>query len=77
MATKHGFVNRTAELNFILTMMQGRARNELLGITDLHYQSAGMAEIWYNRLCEESEDCVWEAKDKLRDIYRDLVEDYL
>jgi len=44
------FVSRQAEIIFCLTQMEGRKRNELLGLTDEHYQDAVLAKQWYRSL---------------------------
>ena len=73
MQTKNGFINRTAELEFILTKLDGRIRCDMLGIKKLHYLKKELANEWYNNLSEESKDCTNEAKEKLYNLYSAMV----
>lgn len=73
MATVNGFINRTAELEFILTKIDGVNRNELLGVKRLHYVNEAVASTWYESLKQESTNCSSEAHKNLDFIYRIMV----
>lgn len=75
MATAHGFVDRASELNFILTVMDGRQRLDLLGVKRYHYSDESSAQVWYDQLRLElnSEGCSEAAKQSLDRIYRQMT----
>ena len=70
MATVNGFIDRTAELNFILTKMDGGTRADMLGIKRIHYVSKERLQQLQSKLEVESINCSPEAKEKLQFIFR-------
>lgn len=44
------FIDETAEYTFYLTMLDGKQRNKLLGITEEMYDSPELAKQWYRRI---------------------------
>lgn len=44
---KGPFVDKRAEYTFYLTMLEGKQRNRMLGITDEMYDSPELAKKWY------------------------------
>jgi len=46
------FKSRQAELLFYLTKLEGKQRNKLLGLTDLHYEDKTIAKKWYREICQ-------------------------
>lgn len=73
MATENGFITRTAELEFILTQLDGRKRADLLGIEYKHYESKEEAIKWFTALAGESIGCSELAKKTLREIYERMT----
>ncbi|MDR3583719.1 MAG: J domain-containing protein [Desulfosporosinus sp.] len=47
---KGPFVDERAEYTFYLTMLEGKQRNKMLGITDEMYDSPELAKQWYRRI---------------------------
>ena len=73
MATENGFVNRSAELNFILTKMDGAQRCNMLGIERVHYVDAAKAKLWHDGLLAEMEGSTTQAKECLTHIYNRMT----
>ena len=46
------FVSEKAEFVFYLTMLEGKQRNNLLGITDELYESEELAKQWYHKIAK-------------------------
>jgi hypothetical protein len=53
MSNSHPFVSRKAQLIFYLTVMEGKQRNDLLGIREEHYADKNVAGEWYVGLMME------------------------
>lgn len=72
------FKSRQAELLFYLKKLQGKQRNELLGITDEHYENKKLAQKWYREISKfvhpDKQGCT-EAFNVLTAIYNILIED--
>jgi hypothetical protein len=66
------FVSREAELVFYLTQLDGKKRNELLGITEAHYEDRELAEEWHNSIYQHVKDNK-EAIDSLAKIYSIMI----
>jgi DnaJ-class molecular chaperone len=47
------FVSETAEYVFYLTKLDGKQRNDALGITDEVYEDKVQARIWYEKIAEK------------------------
>lgn len=75
MATANGFVDRTAELDFILTKMDGRQRCDMLGIEERHYMDPQLARQWHDQLATEGVGMSEQAKTRLRDLYMVMIGD--
>ena len=71
MATENGFVDRAAELKFILTKMDGRQRCDMLGVTLAHYEDSALAKRWYDNLVRDITDR--DALDRLSQMYDSMV----
>jgi hypothetical protein len=69
MATANGFVDRKAELEFVLTKMDGKARCEMLGIEERHYETKEAADAWYNSLVTEAAQCTPAAQACLKGLH--------
>lgn len=73
MATINGFTNRAAELDFILTKMDGRSRCDMLEIRRIHYVNKTYATEWYETIMKEATDCSEEAKARLKKLYENMI----
>lgn len=73
MSTENGFVDRTAELNFTLTKLDGKVRCQMLDIHDYLYESRSAAIEWFTKKSDEAANCTPEAKQKLQDIYNNMT----
>ena len=49
---KGPFVNEKEEYTFYLTMLEGKQRNKMLGITDEMYESPELAKQWYLKIAK-------------------------
>lgn len=76
MATANGFVDRAAELEFILTKTDGQTRCGLLGIKEAHYENNEAARQWHEPLAQEVKACSEDAQKKLEDIYSNMTYNY-
>jgi hypothetical protein len=75
----HPFVSRKAQLIFYLTVMDGKQRCDLLGITEEHYCDANLAGEWYIGLMRElglENDENRAAIRKLKDLYAVMTRVY-
>lgn len=75
MATVNGFVDRKAELEFILTKMEGPTRGDMLGVKRVMYVSRGAADNWLSWLLYElgREGCSTEAVEQAKKIHSRLT----
>lgn len=69
------FVSREAELVFYLNKLDGKNRNDLLGIKKIHYTDTGSAYSWYqeirNQIFPRNEECRT-ALVNLDEIYKSM-----
>lgn len=73
MATANGFVDETAELEFVLTKLDGGIRCDMLGIELRHYQKKANAKAWYEDLSLKTQDCSEQAKENLKELYNGMT----
>jgi len=72
------FKSKQAELLFYLTKLDGKKRNELLGLTDEHYENKNLAKRWYreiNKYIHPDKGGNKEAFIVLKNLYDILVEE--
>lgn len=72
------FKSKQAELLFYLTKLDGKKRNELLELTDEHYENKNLAKKWYqqiNKYVHPDKGGTKEAFIVLKNIYDILVEE--
>jgi hypothetical protein len=77
MADSYPFVSRKAQLIFILTVMDGRSRNDQLGIQPIHYASKRHANNWYDEIVRElgpEDDANTHAYRQLERIHRIMLD---
>ena len=70
------FVSRKAELNYQLTCLDGKVRNDQLGILHIHYHDKRKAEEWYDSILmglKPEERDVNEAVKVLDELYGTIV----
>ncbi len=72
------FKSKQAELLFYLTKLEGKKRNELLGLTNAHYENKELAKKWYqqiNKYAHPDKGGSKEAFIVLKKIYDILIEE--
>lgn len=70
------FTSKTSEYIFYLTKLDGKQRNDLLGITDSHYINKTLAKQWYDSILDYIKLVGnKEAEDTLVKLYLILIED--
>lgn len=64
---------------FFLTKLEGKQRNQLLGIENKHYEDKNTAKSWYRSICKyvhPDKNGSKEAFSELTKLYENLIEDY-
>lgn len=69
------FVSEEAALIFYLTVLDGKQRNDLLGVKQVHYVDKNKATQWYNSLLAKLHNKNGVPAIKLKQIY-DLMVNY-
>lgn len=71
---QYTFVSEEAQLVYILTMLEGRQRNDQLGINDGHYRSVAILDAWFLRMKNILAGCNQKAMTELEGLYRIMNE---
>lgn len=72
------FKSKQAEYLFYLTKLEGKQRNNLLGLTDEHYENKQLANQWYREIAKyihPDKNGDTQAFLELKKIYDVLIED--
>jgi len=72
------FKSKQAEYLFYLTKLEGKQRNDLLGLTDEHYENKELAKKWYRKIAHDIHPDKGgnnEAFNTLNKIYQILIEE--
>jgi len=77
---KGPFVDKKSEYTFYLTMLEGKQRNKMLGITDEMYNSPDLAKKWYKKIVklvhpDVGVDKTNKAFNVLQELYEVMVDD--
>lgn len=77
---KGPFVDERAEYAFYLTMLEGKQRNKMLGITDEMYNSPELAKRWYRKVSklvhpDTGTDKTNKAFNVLHQLYKVMTDD--
>lgn len=77
---KGPFIDESAEYTFYLTMLDGKQRNKMLGITDEMYDSPELAKEWYRKIAKlvHPDTGVYKADQAfivLQELYKVMTDD--
>lgn len=77
---KGPFIDERSEYAFYLTMLEGKQRNKMLGITDEMYNSPELAKQWYRKIVklvhpDTGIDKTNKAFNVLQQLYQVMVDD--
>lgn len=77
--TDEYFVNDSKKYEYILTKLEGKKRNELLGITDQMYENPEMAQKWFKNIVKyihpDAEEIDEAAFIVLKKLYDTMLEE--
>ena len=73
------FVNKSKKYEYILTKLEGKKRNELLGITDQMYENQELAKKWFKNIAKyihpDTEGIDKDAFIVLKKLYDTMIEE--
>ena len=77
--TDEFFVNESKKYEYILTKLEGKKRNELLGITDQMYEDQELAQKWFRNIAKyihpDAEGINKDAFVVLKKLYDTMIEE--
>lgn len=74
-----GFISETEKYLFCLLKIDGRNRQNILGVSGIHYKNKGIAKKWYQRIAQKihpdkcSDTRAKAAMEALEEMYREMT----